>query len=183
MVSIFIFRLALCRRCTGASRIRGLQRKNERKRLGIALKRTLFMFPRWRLDTRSGHAVQWQLFRCSRFRYQNVRTARGYTLVCAAGAQHAALQSYCVSTTSIVSINRECKRVHSRHVPLAVFARAQTGYRRARRDPAYRFRTFVDPRHAHPRIRVAISHEILARLAVGMEGRIRGAQQTVPKCS
>jgi len=109
MVSIFFFRLALCRRCTGASQIRGLPRKNGRKRLRIALKRTLFMFPRWRLDTRSGHAVQWQLFRCSRFRYQNVRTARGYTLVCAAGAQHAALQSYCVSTTSIVSFNRECK--------------------------------------------------------------------------
>jgi len=72
---------------------------------------------------------------------------------------------------------------HSRHAPLAVIARAQTGYRRARRDPAYRFRTFVDPRHTHPRIRVAISHEFLARLAVGMEGRIRGAQQAVPKRS
>ena len=72
---------------------------------------------------------------------------------------------------------------HSRHAPLAVIARAQTGYRRARRDPAYRFRTFVDPRHTHPRIRVAIFHEFLARLAVGMEGRIRGAQQAVPKRS
>jgi hypothetical protein len=78
------------------------------------------------------------------------------------------------STTSIVS---------SRHAPLAVIARAQTGHRCACRDPAYRLRTFVDPRHAHPRIRVAISHEIIARLTVGMERWIRGAQQAVPKRS
>lgn len=122
IVSILFFPLALWLQCTGASRIRCLPRKNGNKRPRIAFKRALFTFPKWRLVARSAHAVQWCCIGCSSFRYQNVRTGRGYILVCPAGHEHAALHRYCVSTTSFLDLIENVKRsletpTCSRHRP------------------------------------------------------------------